>query len=460
MGADSSSPAHPQPDRLNGWKEIAAFLGKGVRTVQRWEKEYGLPIRRLGRDGGEIIFANRTELSDWLRDHSRLVAGRETGDRAEPMPVVRRSPWLGWVAIAAVGAALFAVGWWWSALRTGPVAGWVVSEGRLHLRDARGRELASPSFEFLFHDGSYAEAENHLDRRSMLRDIDGDGRLELLFLAVSPHPAPGEGFYLFNSDGTLRWSVRLPPEVSVSFAGREYAGPWHPYRMAEARSSGGDAVFYLTFIHGSRSASILQTVDRRGRVLAKYWQNGYIETVVATEWRGRPTVLVGGTNDETYRGSLAIFQDGAPSGSAPPYNAAYVCHGCPDGYPKWFLLFPDGEIAKLQPGGGTAVHGSAWVSRTWAEGTSSLEVDVGEGPRNFENTFNAIVMYRLGSDLSLISADPTSGYEVMHRELEGAGQLDHAFDRSTDSRQWSPVHFWDGTWRELTPPRPSKPLSR
>ena len=23
-------------DRLNSWKEIAAYLGKGVRTVQRW----------------------------------------------------------------------------------------------------------------------------------------------------------------------------------------------------------------------------------------------------------------------------------------------------------------------------------------------------------------------------------------------------------------------------------------
>ena len=34
-------------DHLNGWKEIAAFLGKGVRTVQRWEREQGLPVHRL-----------------------------------------------------------------------------------------------------------------------------------------------------------------------------------------------------------------------------------------------------------------------------------------------------------------------------------------------------------------------------------------------------------------------------
>jgi len=31
---------------LSGWKEIACHLGRGVRTVQRYERELGLPIRR------------------------------------------------------------------------------------------------------------------------------------------------------------------------------------------------------------------------------------------------------------------------------------------------------------------------------------------------------------------------------------------------------------------------------
>ena len=39
----------PAPDdRLDSWKEIAAFLGRTVRTVQRWEKTQGLPLHRGG----------------------------------------------------------------------------------------------------------------------------------------------------------------------------------------------------------------------------------------------------------------------------------------------------------------------------------------------------------------------------------------------------------------------------
>ena len=54
-GPQAGAASPPPPSlRLNGWKEIANRLGKGVRTAQRWEKAYGLPVRRIGRDGGEI----------------------------------------------------------------------------------------------------------------------------------------------------------------------------------------------------------------------------------------------------------------------------------------------------------------------------------------------------------------------------------------------------------------------
>src|ERR1041385_1511743 len=42
----SESPRPPER-RLDSWKAIAAYLGRGVRTVQRWEREEGLPVHRL-----------------------------------------------------------------------------------------------------------------------------------------------------------------------------------------------------------------------------------------------------------------------------------------------------------------------------------------------------------------------------------------------------------------------------
>lgn len=51
-------------DRLNGWKEIAAFFRRDERSVKRWEHQRGLPVRRI--PGGSLVFAYKHELEAWL----------------------------------------------------------------------------------------------------------------------------------------------------------------------------------------------------------------------------------------------------------------------------------------------------------------------------------------------------------------------------------------------------------
>jgi phage terminase Nu1 subunit (DNA packaging protein) len=72
------------PGRLNGWKEIAGHLGKGSRTVQRWEKLYGLPVHRLGREGGEIVYAFREEIDGWMASSARERATDEDAPATAP----------------------------------------------------------------------------------------------------------------------------------------------------------------------------------------------------------------------------------------------------------------------------------------------------------------------------------------------------------------------------------------
>lgn len=56
----------PQADILRGWKEISTYLRIGVRTVQRYEQQFGLPVRRpAGKRRGSVI-ATTAELDAWL----------------------------------------------------------------------------------------------------------------------------------------------------------------------------------------------------------------------------------------------------------------------------------------------------------------------------------------------------------------------------------------------------------
>lgn len=56
--------------RLDSWKEIAAFFKCDERTLRRWEKERGLPIHRAPGGAGGKVFAYTDELSAWLAGSS------------------------------------------------------------------------------------------------------------------------------------------------------------------------------------------------------------------------------------------------------------------------------------------------------------------------------------------------------------------------------------------------------
>jgi hypothetical protein len=72
MNQETSTSSHI----LSGWKDIANYLGKGVRTVQRYEGELRLPVRRpAGRARGSVV-ATKEEIDSWIaaspiREHSK-----------------------------------------------------------------------------------------------------------------------------------------------------------------------------------------------------------------------------------------------------------------------------------------------------------------------------------------------------------------------------------------------------
>ena len=73
---------HRPSDRLETWGEIAAYLGREIRTVQRWEKTMGLPVRRLGAGPEKLsrVFALKHELDAWWREHETLRNAPEPAD--------------------------------------------------------------------------------------------------------------------------------------------------------------------------------------------------------------------------------------------------------------------------------------------------------------------------------------------------------------------------------------------
>src|SRR5580693_4737730 len=64
--------------RLESWKAIAAYLGRDVTTVRRWEKREGLPVHRLHHSKLGSVYAYTTELDAWRSERAPAVASDAT----------------------------------------------------------------------------------------------------------------------------------------------------------------------------------------------------------------------------------------------------------------------------------------------------------------------------------------------------------------------------------------------
>jgi hypothetical protein len=102
------------PPRLDGWKTIAAHIGRDERTVKRWEATRGLPIRRLPGEHRSSVFAYADELAAW-RDGPGTVPDATP---AQPAPLSLRAIALG---SAAIAVALILINPRWTELVSGRV---------------------------------------------------------------------------------------------------------------------------------------------------------------------------------------------------------------------------------------------------------------------------------------------------------------------------------------------------
>ena len=122
------APRHrPPDDRLDSWKEIAAYLRRDVTTVQRWEKREGMPVHRHVHQKMGSVYAFKADLDAWARSRGSALVAEPDASRSPSarrsrlqLPQSGRRRWGLWLA-AAAGVALIAfLGWQLQKARTAP----------------------------------------------------------------------------------------------------------------------------------------------------------------------------------------------------------------------------------------------------------------------------------------------------------------------------------------------------
>jgi Tol biopolymer transport system component len=88
----TSTTARPPGDRLDSWKEIAAYLNRDVTTVQRWEKREGMPVHRHLHNRMGSVYAFPAELDAWARGRNLRAAPENANDTPSADPPALTPP--------------------------------------------------------------------------------------------------------------------------------------------------------------------------------------------------------------------------------------------------------------------------------------------------------------------------------------------------------------------------------
>ena len=480
MASPTSNANGAGNDRLNGWKEIALHFGKGVRTVQRWEKDLGLPVRRLGTGKGEIVFAFVAELEGWraaAEKREDLATkpgeedppdGRETRsaastatDRSASPPTAATRNSVPAVATAAPAGrrrlrartllltipaiALLAIAAWWG-FRPRPRQPYEarVENHALRVYDQDGRFLWEHRFEFPLADGPEYTIERANRPSVLVEDLDGEGERgekEVVFATnQEPMDVPG-GLFVFEANGDLRFRHQPRPR-RVSFGGIPSPGPWHPLSIASAPDAAGGRALWLASNDRDQFQTVVEKLDARGGLLGEFWHPGNVTAMAPAERQGKAVMLLGASSNEYHGAALAVVDRSNPTGTGPALRPKFTCSGCPPQPPLDYLVFPGTDVERLQ-------ENNAGVLRVRVAPGGEVTVVVNHALHlaHFGRGRAVIVghtHYILGTDLGPLSAQHQPDYRALHNEAHRLGILDHPFSTADDHALW-PMLRWDGT---------------
>lgn len=84
LSLDKSLPQVQSERRLDSWKEIASYLGRDMTTVQRWEKQEGMPVHRQLHQKRGSVYALSSELDAWRQSRKLRFEEEDVPARAAP----------------------------------------------------------------------------------------------------------------------------------------------------------------------------------------------------------------------------------------------------------------------------------------------------------------------------------------------------------------------------------------
>ena len=299
-------PVENHHERLVGIKTIAAYLELSVRSIYRWEEEFGLPLHRLTGGRGSRVYAYKEELDDWLKKHDRtkLPVDTQFKIRSYALFVI-----LGCFLLIGLGSIIFL------AINKSPNPEIVSFDDKtVIMKNANNTVLWS---------FNYGKPVNGANLNSIvdLDDIDGDGCNEVVGCIYDYNK---DKYYisLFDNNGSPVWKRAIT--TNQSFNHLKIDDYYCPGPVMFARDKNGEPLIISKWNHRERFIAVIACHDKEGNLVNQYLHTGNLTRTLKlhdVNGDGVGEIIFTGTNNLLNgEGIIGVLPLSGFKGISPPYR--------------------------------------------------------------------------------------------------------------------------------------------
>lgn len=445
--------------RLDGWKEISNYLGRDVRTCQRWEGELELPVYRVKQDSIRAkVFSYMTEIDEWfsltLKNHNDVRKWNGTKKWLVPVLLI--------LIVVFVFFGFFSLVFSkkdhsvsFSDAGSNPVR-WDIKGSQIVVYDiqddilwTKGINNPTPQESYYFiEQGSSATAMwiNKQNNRNkiILEDIDNDNKNEVL--CYFNHEDPKERcITLFDNNGQEIWTKHL--EFRQEYREGRIVHDFRILKLAfEDINNDGEKEVLVLWKHDRRFPSVFLIYDLNGKNMFEYIHTGQLQFFVLNPIKEEKRfIFLGGTNNLLDGDAVLSVLDSKDlrNGVGPPYDVPielreqesvgkYIPVDPERARQKYYIRFKRNEFSRY--------HGQIWMNVLEVRaGESGIFVLVDSGSDSICSLY-----FAFDSDFRLKYVNPGADFKRKYKSLYAEGKFELELEDFLKKCE-EDVLFWDGT---------------
>jgi len=335
-------------EMLTSWKEIASYLRVDIKTAQRYEKKFDLPVHRREGFLRSRVFAYTDEIDRWENKNSKINSKDQRYIRFSKL-----RPYLLILAVVALATFLYFV--YSRIARSAQPANFKIDQSTLVILNKLGRELwlfdtQRPN---LWDEKEYREGfqrkndiPDELRRLPVLiiKDINHDKLNETLFSVQTTDGLKAGILYCIDSKGTKLWEFRAGREIQL---GPQVFSSDFVIIAVDIVDLNNDGNMEIVVISHVREDSPTQVavLNLEGVLLREYWNVGQFNDYAFEDLNddGRREILLVGQNNAYRRPCLVVLDVNSMKGISPS-KMPFECPELAKGSEIYYLLFPLSEL--------------------------------------------------------------------------------------------------------------------